>query len=290
MISSFGSTHLKVGGDGRVTPPPLFLLFNVPFPLTHEPLKVNIKCILPVAFLVFSLLQSIFFYRRIRKPFPPRSFFMIHTLFVSSFQKHSSHLCFILQKLSRRSRWMCFFFFLSKQVDFSWSAPHALKNWFKCCFFRFLSNCISLSPHCPAAYSSTLPGLFFLLQPIHKQLVVLIGERAGGRQRIKVFSRHRLYQVLHNSFSFILSVAIDCPTSSPSFSLFYLLPSLLPSSPSSLLSLLLNEHAHTFHFTYFRSALTLSQVDRCWSPRISSAIVLESLFALLLLRLLLPPL
>jgi hypothetical protein len=82
------------------------------------PLKVNIKCILPVAFLVFSLLQSIFFNRRIRKPFPPRSFFMIHTLFVSSFQKHSSHLCFILQKLSRRSRWICFFFFLSKQVDF----------------------------------------------------------------------------------------------------------------------------------------------------------------------------
>jgi hypothetical protein len=118
LISSFGSTHLKVGGDGRVTPPPSFLLFNVPFPLTHEPLKVNIKCILPAAFLVFILLHIIFFNRRIRKPFPPRSFFMIHTLFVSSFQKHSSHLCFILQKLSRRSRWMCFFFFLSKQVDF----------------------------------------------------------------------------------------------------------------------------------------------------------------------------
>ena len=90
LLSSFRSFRLlealtlRLAATGE-SPPPSFLLFNVPFPLTHEPLKVNIKCILPVAFLVFSLLQSIFFNRRIRKPFPPRFFF-----------HDSNSVCFLL--------------------------------------------------------------------------------------------------------------------------------------------------------------------------------------------------
>ena len=100
LIFSFGSTHLKVDGDGRVTPPSPPNSFFCFMSLFSEPFNVNIKC-MNLLHLVYSLLQSILSQSTNSEAlFSTFSFHDSYTLslslFVSSFQKHSSHLCIYL--------------------------------------------------------------------------------------------------------------------------------------------------------------------------------------------------